>query len=91
MGESLVSKGADVLLPHGAVCPVGSSGPGWHQLSKGYRVNIPEPDTWMLLAFRVVPSSGRGQGGASGARQRICMCVYSATLAIALGRVVFSS
>ena len=90
MGEGLVSKGADVLSFHrGTHILVGSSRDRhrWHQLSKGHRVNIPEPDTWML------PVEWPLHGGclAGGARQRICMCVYSATLAIALGRVVFSS
>ena len=64
MGESLVSKGADVLAPSkGWACPIGSS-PSlkWHLLSKGYRVNIPEPDTWMLcgLAFSEVGRMGHG-------------------------------
>ena len=75
MGESLVSKGADVRCPfNGAriswLVPSRGLALAWHQLSKGHRVNIPEPDTWMLPVYW---HSFTGVLVAGGARQRICM------------------
>ena len=69
MGESLVSKGADVFssLNKGQhVRLVSLKGASlWHLLSKGHRVNIPEPDTWMLRGFSAVSLSFGAVGSGS--------------------------
>ena len=73
MGESLVSKGADVLSlsTGGSISGWFFTGPQWHQLSKGYQVNIPEPDTWMLHARPAFTGGQRVWGTAT------YMCVYA--------------